>query len=163
VNANTTDVNRRSIRPVHTDDHDLLLRWRNLPAIRDLGASQRDVTAEEHRRWFVETLLARTRRLWIVIQQDAPVGMVRYDFVDCNSAEVSIFLLEDHVGQGLGSFALTASTRAISEETTVGAILARVRVENKRSLRFFQRAGFVIDRSSPKSDELVRLKLLLNP
>lgn len=124
-------------------DIGIVFKWRNDPRIANLGVDGAFVSWEEHQHWFDETL-RRDKRILLVVEVDGqPAGVVRYDALDTHrEAAISLFLLPDFVGRGLGRRAFVASLPYLLKWRTTERIMARVRDDNHRSLKFFHRLGF---------------------
>lgn len=146
------------LRPARLEDENLFLEWRNAPWSIALSATQREVTPEEHARWFSETLAGVTRRLFIIEEQRRPVGMIRYEIAGEAAAEVTLAVLPELVGAGLGTAAFRHSLPLVTGWRPVRTIKARVLRGNSRSLAFFRHLGFAIVEDGGTSN-LVGLEL----
>lgn len=144
-----TDWKVRAARP---GDEPRLLTWRNDPMVMQLGLSRRNVTSEEHHRWFCATLAGAERELFLVEIDGMPAGMIRYDF-DEDEAEVSLYLLPPFPGRGYGEKMFLATAPDMMIRRGLRRITARVRKENARSLTFFRRLGFQEDSASSGEGE----------
>ena len=127
------------------NDEKMLFHWRNLPWVISLGERRRSVEWEEHHMWFVETLKKEKRCLFIVEIGTEPAGMLRYDFIDGTAVEISIFLMPEIVGHGVGTRAFLISLPRMLSWRPASMIIARVLDGNKRSSNFFEKLGFIID------------------
>ena len=133
------------LRPAVPGDAAAVFEWRNDPWIVSLSASRQRVSWETHARWFQETVAAEDRHLLFIIEDepDHGVGTVRLDRVDEHSAVVTIYILRPFVGRGLGVAALAEACRAaFARWPRLAEIRARVRADNRPSLRAFAKAGF---------------------
>lgn len=151
-----------SLRHARADDANLVFGWRNLPEIVRLSLSGRTVGWSEHRVWFDQALEESGRLLLIVEVDGEACGQVRFDWVDDETCEVSIYLLSEWTGRGLGVQALR---QGCAEAFTVGQtkrILARVKADNLPSLGAFRRAGFVAAPSDAETARDVVLMWLLH-
>ena len=136
-------------RPATAADADTVFRWRNQPWVVALGASQRTVSADEHRQWFRATLEGRERELYIIEIEGSPAGTIRYDFEQGREAEISIYLMPECSGRGHGRKAFLDTAPHIFLERDVRTISARVLKGNERSLEFFRRLGFKEESEQP--------------
>jgi RimJ/RimL family protein N-acetyltransferase len=132
-----------SLRPAHEDDRDLLLAWRNEPAVRAASRSAGEVSPEEHAAWFARRLADPGTRIFVVEYDGVPAGQVRVDRVDGSRGEIHIALTGAARGMGLAAPALRAAARRGADELGFDRIEANVRATNEASLRAFARAGFV--------------------
>ncbi|MCH8282371.1 MAG: GNAT family N-acetyltransferase [Chloroflexi bacterium] len=144
-----------AVRPASTEDESTLFHWRNLPWVIELGASRGSVAHDQHHAWFAETLERQSRCLFIVDIDNQPAGMVRYDLVSKVSVEISIFLMPEFVGKGLGTQVFFRSIPLLLSWHRVDQIIARVLTTNQTSLRFFTRLGFVVDDQRSTADCIV--------
>ncbi|MBV8906703.1 MAG: GNAT family N-acetyltransferase [Acidobacteriia bacterium] len=151
----TNQLAQGSVRPAEAADEPTLFGWRNDPWIIQQGLSGRTVSAEEHHSWFAESLQRLQRELFLVEVDRVPAGMIRYDEHAPEQGEVSIYLLPPYLGQGHGSRAFAATAPDIVRRRGWKTLLARVRNDNSRSLRFFQRLGFRVGPSLPQCCELL--------
>src|SRR5262245_10571842 len=95
-----------TLRRATIEDAEMVFAWRNLPAIIALGTTRRAVEREEHYTWFQLTIEGNSRLLFVVLLNEEPVGQVRFDRLRDHSYEVSIYLLPQYTGRGLGVLAL---------------------------------------------------------
>ena len=146
---------RLRVRRAVATDESTLFGWRNDPWMVQQGLSRRTVTAEEHHRWFGETLQYSVRELFLIEVEQVPAGMIRYDVQSPAQAEISIYLLPPYLAQGHGQDAFRATAPEILERRGLKRLLARVRTDNPRSLRFFQKLGFQTARTETDFWELV--------
>lgn len=143
---------RTSLRRASAGDQELLFEWRNRPEIVALGASGSEVSAPEHAAWFA-ALLDDAERLQLIIEVDgSPAGQIR--FVPAGpdhpgAWEVSIYLIQGHLGLGRGARALEQALALAWVELEPSAIVAVVLSDNIASRRLFERQGFVATGADP--------------
>ena len=77
---------------------------------------------------------------------DAIIGVVRYDRVAPQEAEVAFVIEDEHQGRGLGTIFLEHIAQA-ARECGVRRFVAEVLPENARMLEIFEHAGFVAEAS----------------
>jgi RimJ/RimL family protein N-acetyltransferase len=136
-----------SLREATLDDARLIFEWRNLPEMIPLSKTQRRVDWAEHWQWFQNVVTSKDHLLLIVLLQQNPIGQIRFDRLSGRVWEVSILVVPQYTGRGLGVDALKLACEKIY---TLGAeeIVAIVRSDNRRSVRAFQKAGFRLDEGS---------------
>lgn len=134
------------LRPAAMADSAMVFGWRNLPEIVALGSSQRAVGREEHEAWFAGSVRGDRRSLTIIEQNEKPAGQLRFDWVNPQAAEISIYLLPEHTGRGLGVQAILEGCKAAWATRPIRQIVAWVREDNVRSRSAFRKAGFHPDR-----------------
>ncbi|MDQ3577042.1 MAG: GNAT family N-acetyltransferase [Actinomycetota bacterium] len=119
-------------------DSALLLTWRNDPLTRANSVNQDAVAEADHQRWLAGVLTDPDRSLWIV-EEDQPLGVVRFDRTEGDEFEVSVTVAPAARGRGLArSILLTAQA-----QVRPARIVARIREDNHASLRLFEGAGYV--------------------
>ena len=160
MNTTLSSSQKISLRLAKITDEALLMQWRNRPEIIALGSSQRPVNAVEHAEWFVRTLKSESRCLFIVLFNNLPIGQIRFEIGQCNHAEISVFLLNEYTGKGLGVKVIVDGCKlAFDAFPVAGCIIAFVRENNITSLRAFLKAGFERDPSGTQRSEHYCLRL----
>lgn len=130
------------LRPVRTDDREMIFRWRNDPFILAHGSSNREVDWIEHAKWFEETLAERGRKMYVVVSQNVPIGQVRFDRQNEQDCIVSAYLLRDFTGRGWGVQAIREGCSLVFEAWDVERVIACVRSDNPGGRSAFLKAGF---------------------
>ncbi|MEI8292957.1 MAG: GNAT family protein [bacterium] len=149
------------LRLAKKTDEAQLMEWRNLPEIIALGSSQRAVDPVEHSKWFAKTLLSEKKRLFVVLWNDVPIGQIRFEIQEPRQAEISVFLVKQFTGRGLGVTTISEGCKlAFVAFPIIDCIVAFVRETNLYSLRAFFKAGFETDSQGAQRTEHVRLRLL---
>jgi RimJ/RimL family protein N-acetyltransferase len=139
VRAGDEDI---ALRSVTMGDQEMVFRWRNDPIIVAQGSSQREVEREEHSHWFEETVSGNKRKMFIVLNQENPIGQVRFDRESQNDCVISIYLLRAFLGRGWGVQAIRMGCTAVFEEWDVERVVACVRSDNNVGRSAFLKAGF---------------------
>lgn len=142
---NRISENNTSLRRLKLEDSRLIFEWRNNETIIRLSSSQKKVSWQEHQEWIKNSIQNSTRTVFIIENNGEPVGQVRFDKEnkDDNFASISIYLLPENTGKGIGTKALElACQRYFQEEATVKEVFAFVRDENTISQEFFLKCGF---------------------
>ena len=130
------------LRRATPGDAQTVFGWRNDPFIVQLGSSRAKVTWTEHQAWF-EGKLADRNCLLLIVQKDAQaIGQVRFDKQADGGSVISVYLLQAHVGKGLGVDAIRQGCRQAAQVLGTQRILACVREENLRGRKAFAKAGF---------------------
>jgi RimJ/RimL family protein N-acetyltransferase len=138
-----TQARSVTVRPIASDDRDLVFIWRNTPKIVALSSSGCGVTQEQHDRWFEATLNSPDRLTLIVEEAGVPAGLVRFDR-DRDQAVVSIYLVAAETRRGVGSAAITLAVDALTARwPNCPAIRANVLDSNSAARRFFAANSFV--------------------
>lgn len=147
------------LRPAAIEDAELVFGWRNLPSVVAMGLSQRTVTWDEHLTWFGAAVRGDALRLHIIEFDGKAVGTIRFQDVGTGSFEVSIYLLPEYTGRGLGVCALKRGCCVIFAQSPAQRVLAIVRADNQFSASAFRKAGFMSDRAVDADAGFVRFLL----
>lgn len=133
-----------SLRPVSSEDKEMLFEWRNKPELYSLGSSGKPITLEEHNFWFDEKVLKGGKTILFIINLDSkPVGQVRFDIDTAGIFKVSIYIAEkDYIHKGIGTAALKQGIELMIREGKVRKFIACVKTENEQSKSFFLKNGF---------------------
>lgn len=123
---------------------DLVLAWRNNPAVRTVSLHSEPINLEEHRRWYAASLDSPDRVLLIGRVGGHAVGVVRFDALPAqHAARVSIYLDPSLLGLGLGPVLLDCGQAALQVAWPATTwIEADVVPSNTASLRMFRNAGY---------------------
>ena len=141
------------LRPVTAADAALLFAWVNSPD--SLAASldtHEPVAREKHEGWFAARLADPNTRIWIVEQDSAPVGSVRFQDKG-DGPEVAIYIEASAREAGIAGSALGLALEEARGVWPGREAIARVRPDNAASQRLFECAGFVQQRQV--SDHLI--------
>ncbi|MFZ5775048.1 MAG: UDP-2,4-diacetamido-2,4,6-trideoxy-beta-L-altropyranose hydrolase [Thermodesulfobacteriota bacterium] len=132
------------LRKAGREDSAILLSWANDPESRANSFSSRPISLEEHEKWLNAKLASPDCRLWLAsMPDDSLAGMVRFDLAG-DEAEISVNLAPAYRGQELGSRLIgRACAQVFQEEQGLKRIVARIKAENRASLRAFASAGFI--------------------
>jgi UDP-2,4-diacetamido-2,4,6-trideoxy-beta-L-altropyranose hydrolase len=128
------------LRPATAADCALTFGWANDPEVRAASFFSRPITEDEHRIWYAESL-AGARVLYIAELRAVPIGLARLDPLPDNRAEVGLTIAAPYRGRGLAVRVLDTLCRTAVDRGCAD-LVARVRTDNPRSRRAFERAGF---------------------
>src|SRR3990172_11824914 len=128
------------IRRATFEDMQMVINWRNSPEVMEQSSGQRQVTREEHIRFFHETIVGETRLLWIINTNGGTVRVDRHG----ERATISIYVLKEFQGQGKGTTSLISACRdAFAHWDDVMELQANIREDNVRSIATFAACGFI--------------------
>lgn len=131
------------MRVAEPADCDRLHAWRNHPSVRTVSRDPQAIELDTHRRWFETVLADSQRHLLIGERAGRPVGVVRFDLQAEGAAEVSIYMVPEQVGQGLGGPLLLAAEDWLRHaRPDVNLLRAHVRAGNEASRRLFDGCGY---------------------
>jgi RimJ/RimL family protein N-acetyltransferase len=120
----------------------LIFRWRNDPRIVRLGSLGREVSWNEHERWFNESLSGDERKIFVIQHDEMGIGQVRFDRTEGSHCVISVYLAPGFTGRGWGVEAIEQACAAIFDLWPVEAVLACVRADNHAAHSAFHKAGF---------------------
>lgn len=135
---------RYSLRPFREDDRERVFLWRNSDFV--AGSSfTRNISWEDHSRWFDEQLLGRGRHNYVFEHNDTPAGVIAHD-PDPRSG-VSVFGM--YLGRGgvplggkmLGLLTLESGFAVLK----AGKILGKVLGSNERALRLYAFLNYEVE------------------
>lgn len=133
------DVRLRRATP---DDCDAMWAWRNHADNRRHARDPAPIALTDHREWFTAALGNAQRVLLVAEDATGPAGVLRFD-VHGTHAVVSIYLVPERHGQGLGSVLLRRGEAWLAQHLPdVRAIEAEVLEINAASRAVFDEAGY---------------------
>ena len=139
-----------SLRPITDGDTDLIVRWRNDPAVYSFFIFRQTFTPEMHRDW-LETKVKTGKVIQYIIlagEDHLPVGSVYFRDVDTlhSSAEYGIFIGEEWArNRGFGSETARLFTRFGLDVLGLHRISLKVLGGNDIARRSYEKAGFVCE------------------
>ena len=135
-------MNSPQLRPMTTDDLELVLAWRNHPEVRRYMYTQHEISLAEHTAWFARADQQPGRHLLILETDQLPQGFVNlYESGPGGIAEWGCYIAPDAprgTGQRLGRSLLHYAFGELGLHKLCGQALGF----NTRSIGFHQRLGF---------------------
>jgi RimJ/RimL family protein N-acetyltransferase len=146
------------LRPVTMADARRIWVWSNDRETRRHSFCTAAIPWSDHLPWLERKLADPRCRFYIAETDGRPIGQVRFDREDDDSAVISISIDPDHRGRGLGTAAIRAAIARLQQDAPVTVVHALIKKTNPASLRAFHNAGF---RDSHRSldHEVTRLSL----
>ncbi|MBI3529700.1 MAG: UDP-2,4-diacetamido-2,4,6-trideoxy-beta-L-altropyranose hydrolase [Betaproteobacteria bacterium] len=130
------------VREATRQDSEKILYWRNHPIIRKYSGNSAEISIDNHHNWFEKVLSDPNCHLLIGEDGQGALGVLRYDILP-KAARVSIYVVPNRLGNGIGAKLLAAGERwVIARCPEVVAISAIVHPENGASIRMFENAGY---------------------
>jgi len=125
-------------------DIDDLYKWRNDEETRNYSFNVKPITFEEHKDWFLKSLLNPKRNIFIIFDKNfRKLGQIRFD-KEKDQAEVDIIINPEYRGKGIGALALRKSSQLYLNNFKVEQLIAKVKNENIASLKAFKKANFKV-------------------
>lgn len=135
------------LRRAEESDREMIFGWRNDPWIVGLSTSRRTVTRAEHDDWFGRVVADPGTILFVVETGGTPAGQVRLTMdgeAGGVEAVISIYLLKEHTGRGIGAAAIgQGCAAAFAQWPGLRRVRAQILRDNEPSMRAFEKAGFV--------------------
>lgn len=135
-------TNLGHIRPLDRNDLIRILEWRNHPSIRKVMFTSKEISLEEHQKWFDKSNGDPKRRLLIVESGREPLGFVQFNSVEPGGVSEWGFYARPHAPKGsgrvLGMSALDFAFDVLGLHKVCGQAVAL----NHASVRFHKRLGF---------------------
>jgi UDP-4-amino-4,6-dideoxy-N-acetyl-beta-L-altrosamine N-acetyltransferase len=131
-----------NVRPMTSDDLDLVFQWRNHPKIRHEMLTQHEIVFEEHRVWF--NRVSADPRKCVLIYEENGIRKGFVQFTNAQAGEVSdwgFYTAPDATkgtGQKLGNAALDYAFEKLKLHKVCGQAIA----SNKASIKFHLKLGF---------------------
>jgi UDP-2,4-diacetamido-2,4,6-trideoxy-beta-L-altropyranose hydrolase len=134
---------RVMLRRATQEDVEMAYRWRNAGSTRHFFRDPCPVNWDAHVEWWGRTLERSDRNLLIGVVGFCNIGVVRFDLVQPDEVEVSLYLAPELTGLGLGSALLRAARSWVSSQLPkVRRVCADVDPLNSNSVRAFEAAGY---------------------
>jgi RimJ/RimL family protein N-acetyltransferase len=131
-----------TLRPVGMDDCRLLWEWANDPDVRASSFSTEPIAWHEHSVWFSDKLRDKKCRMLIAFEGSAPVGQIRFDWIDDREVEIDVSVAPERRGQGYGSCIIRQAAAEGFRNSSFSRLNAFIRPSNRASVKAFELAGF---------------------
>lgn len=130
------------LRPATIDDVNILFKWVNEPSVRKNSFNTNIISMDEHKAWLERVLTDMNTRLYILQEDDNPIGQVRLAY-DTNMWQISYSIAPAYRGQGYGKIILQLAENELIRGGHVGEHLyAEVKKDNIASQRIFKKLGY---------------------
>ncbi|MCH5274570.1 MAG: pseudaminic acid synthase [Lachnospiraceae bacterium] len=125
------------------EQEELVFIWANEEETRKQSFSTEPISNETHHAWYGETLASDTRSLYICYYGETPVGLLRFDLLSDEEAEISYQIDVRFRGRGYAGAMLSAG-EALLQETgpQIKKLSARVKPGNAASCKLLQKLGY---------------------
>lgn len=137
--AYASDGKSVSLRLAAAADTEIMFGWQSDMRTRRFARTPTAPTYEKHKAWVQAVLADPKRILSLILHDDTPAGVLRFDQAeDSDACEVSILIDPAKYGLGIAKAALSLG-RALDPRV---CLLAEVLPGNEASHRLFRRAGY---------------------
>ena len=126
-----------TLRPATLDDSELLLFWRNQPAVRMASHNTQLITSDEHKSWLLASLNNPARKLLIAEENNLAVGTLRADL------KADTWLLSWTVSPNAQGRGIAKRMVAIAALQLAMPISAEIKKDNIASIKVAESVGMV--------------------
>ena len=140
-------MNKDKISIVRADSSHLRLiwEWRNDPQTIYMSRNAQPISLDLHSKWFHNVISEELSYIYVLIWNNVPVGMARFDLLEnnINACEISINLGPDFRNQGLSKILLSMSINKFKNDIKEKMVIyAEIKKENMQSIQLFSKYGF---------------------
>ncbi len=139
-----SDWQEGDITLTRADFSHVVFLWylRNCPEVYHHYRAAFPISWDEHVMWLTPVLLGTVPTvIYIVEQNGIPIGSVRFDLFDPESANVNLALMREWWGKGIGTKAIKMAMTKLAEEEGVRTVRSEVHEDNVSSLRLTEKSG----------------------
>jgi UDP-2,4-diacetamido-2,4,6-trideoxy-beta-L-altropyranose hydrolase len=136
------DADEYNVRLAREDDGFLLWLWANDPETRKNSFAPQPIAWWTHEQWYTRILRSPDCRIWILEYRHVPVGQIRYERVNAETAQISFSVGARFRGKGRGTRLLDLTVGLAGRELGVDCAQAVTFADNDASRRAFLRANF---------------------
>lgn len=129
---------------------ELLFEWVNDKEVRQNSFNSKDISWEEHKKWFKKKLDDKNCKIFIFYENDIPIGQMRLDKINTDWF-IDYSISHEFRGKGYGAKMVNSVKDSIKESP----LIAKVKSGNKASSKTFEKCGFVLTDTYEQNNELV--------
>ena len=133
------------LRPLATDDLELVRTWRNSEAVAQYMYTDAPVSVEQQQAWFARISTDATKEYWLIMHQDRPVGVANLYAInaEARSCYWAFYLGDENLrGSGLGAKVELAVLAYVFDERKLNKLLCEVFVSNDKVIAMHEKFGF---------------------
>ncbi|WP_333875372.1 GNAT family N-acetyltransferase [Flavobacterium sp.] len=138
VKLNTNTI----LRKANKNDLEVTYTWANNPDIRRYSVTKESIPFENHSKWFLHKINADSCYYLIAEMNQQPVGSIRFDIDEHQTAVISYLVDPKFQGKGLGRFLLFEGVKILLKEKPLAKISGMVFKENTASMKAFTQLGY---------------------
>lgn len=129
-----------TLRKCQADDVVSYFNWVNDPSVRESSLETDPITWIEHEAWFKTRINDPMCRMYLLCIDNLPVGQIRFQKVN-NNWSINYSIDELVRGRGWGRFLVEQGIVAM-RSSTMGNVVANIKVTNLASRKIFEKLGF---------------------
>lgn len=131
------------LRPVKKEDLEKILEWRNDQEVRKNMLSTKEITWEEHKRYWDNFLKDENKFGYIIEKDGQDAGVIKLEIRN-QTAEVNILVAPEFQGRGIGKTALKLIEEK-AKEFNILILESKIKQENTASIRIFEENSFKLE------------------
>lgn len=135
-----------AIRDINITDKEITFDWANDKITRENSFNSQSITFEEHSTWFERKLNDKNATYYICEVNNKPASIVRFDKSE-KQVVIGITIAPDFRGKKLATQFLQKTCKKYTKDTNENKIYAYIKNENKASIKSFEKAGFIFNRT----------------
>lgn len=130
-------------REANQEDCLLYFEWANDKAARLQSFNTNPISLAQHQKWFAQKIANPQTKLYLITQNDIPIGQIRFDTNDQQEAVISYSLAKVYRRRGLGALLLKKGVRVFqANRQSQCTIIGFVKKTNTASIKAFRQLGF---------------------
>ncbi len=132
------------LRELDESDRSRLFRWRNLHEVRRWMYTDHMIQRDEHDRWFASALIDPSRKYWIIMHDEEPIGVVNLIGLGNvgDTCSFGIYLGEQRArGTGAAKIALEKALQYAFDVRSLPCVAAEVLQGNRKAERLYEQVG----------------------
>lgn len=130
------------LRPVKDTDKNLLFEWANDCEVRNNSFNQEQISWTDHNNWFDKAINDKDISIYILMEDEEPIGQCRIDVDEHGYAEIDYSITESRRGEGLGNLIIDLLIDEVYKKQNIKKLIGKVRSQNNASMRCFESNGF---------------------
>jgi len=131
------------LRPATLDYMWDIYELANSSEVRAVSIHSNPIIREEHEKWYLAKLADKTCKLYVVSNASKDfIGTVRFDLSNSREFTITIYLIKEFRGKGLGTQIISEASKDILHEYPDHRIKAEIMEGNQGSLCSFIKAGY---------------------
>ena len=135
---------RQQLRSINENDSEMLFNLRNHPSTRDNSFDKSEVSLADHKEWFSYVLKSEMVISYILEIDDTPIGAIRFDIEDRQSAKINYLIDPSQQGKGFGTKLLDLGVKKVfKDKPELKKVYGHVLKENHASIRIFEKLSFI--------------------
>jgi UDP-2,4-diacetamido-2,4,6-trideoxy-beta-L-altropyranose hydrolase len=140
---NAISYDKIKLRKVELSDCERIWLWINDPKVRSVSFNPKQISLEDHKKWFSSALNNPNLIYYIAIDKTAkPIGQARF-LIESKEAIISVLIGREYRGRSLGSLVIHGATEKFFTETEIDTVKAYIKPENEVSRKVFIKAGYI--------------------